>query len=54
VVLEKMEISWTDRVRNEVPQEERNFLYTIRRGKANWIGHIWGRRFLRNGLLKEI
>jgi hypothetical protein len=36
-------ISWTDRVRNEVlhrVKEERNILHTIKRRKANWIGHI--------------
>jgi hypothetical protein len=38
-----MEISWTDRVRNELLQrvkEERNILQTTKRRKANWIGHI--------------
>jgi hypothetical protein len=37
-------ISWTDRVRNEEViyriKEERNILHTIKRRKANWIGHI--------------
>jgi hypothetical protein len=36
-------ISWTDRVRNEVlrrVKEERNIVHTIKRRKANWIGHI--------------
>jgi hypothetical protein len=37
-------ISWIDRVRNEKVlyrvKEERNFLDTIKRRKANWIGHI--------------
>jgi hypothetical protein len=37
-------ISWTDRVRNEevlhTIKEERNILYTIKRRKAIWIGHI--------------
>jgi hypothetical protein len=37
-------ISWTDRVRNEEVlhrvKEERNVLHTIKRRKANWIGHI--------------
>jgi len=35
--------SLIDRVRNEVLQsvkEERNFLHTIKRRKATWIGHI--------------
>ena len=36
-------IRCTDRVRNEVlhrVKKERNFLHTIKRRKANWIGHI--------------
>jgi hypothetical protein len=37
-------ISWTDRVRNDDVlqrvKEERNILHTIKRKKANWIGHI--------------
>jgi hypothetical protein len=36
-------ISWTDGVRNEVfhrVREERNIVHTIKRRKANWIGHI--------------
>jgi len=41
----KMEkISWTDRVRNEEvlhrEKEEGNVLHTVKRRKANWIGHI--------------
>jgi hypothetical protein len=47
-------ISWTDRVRNEEVlhrvKEERNILHTIKRRKANWIGHI----LLRNCLLKHV
>jgi hypothetical protein len=47
-------ISWTDRVRNEEVlhrvKEERNVLHTIKRRKANWIGHIWRR----NCLLKQV
>jgi hypothetical protein len=47
-------ISWTDRVNNEIvlqrEKEERNILHTIRRRKANWIGHI----LRRNCLLKHI
>jgi hypothetical protein len=39
-----MEISWTDRVRNEEVlqrvKEERNVLYTVKRMKAIWVGHI--------------
>jgi hypothetical protein len=36
-------VSRTDRVRNEVLyriKEDRNILNTIKRRKANWIGHI--------------
>jgi hypothetical protein len=44
VVLEEIEISWADRVRNEDGlqrvKEKRNILHTIQRRKANWIGHI--------------
>jgi hypothetical protein len=47
-------ISWTDRVRNgEVlhrVKEERNIVHTIKRRKANWIGHI----LRRNCLLKHV
>jgi hypothetical protein len=47
-------ISWTDRVRNEEVlhrvKEERNILHTIKRIKANWIGHI----LRRNCLLKHV
>jgi hypothetical protein len=42
-------ISWTDRVKNEVLQrvkEERNILQTIKRWKANWVGHILRRIYL--------
>jgi hypothetical protein len=46
-------ISWTDRVSNEAVlhrvKEERNILHAIRRGNANWIGHI----LRRNCLLKQ-
>jgi hypothetical protein len=48
-----MEISWTDRVRNEEiiqkVKEEGNVLQTRRR-KANWIGHV----LLRNCILKHV
>jgi hypothetical protein len=47
------EISWIDRVRNEVlhrVKEEKNILYTIKRRKANWFGHI----LCRNCLLKHV
>jgi hypothetical protein len=52
VVLEKVgEISWTDRVKNELHgvKEERNIIHTISRTKDNWIGHI----LCRNCLLKH-
>jgi hypothetical protein len=46
-------VSWTDRVRNEEVlrrvKEERDILHTIKRRKANCIGHIWRR----NSLLKR-
>jgi hypothetical protein len=47
-------ISWTNRVRNEEVfhrvNEERNIVHTIKRRKANWIGHI----LHRNCLLKHV
>jgi ribosomal 50S subunit-associated protein YjgA (DUF615 family) len=47
-------ISWTDRVNNEAVlhrvKDGRNILHTIRRRKANWIGHI----LRRNCLIKHI
>jgi hypothetical protein len=50
----RMEISWTDLVRNEEVlqrvKEERNILHTIKRRKASWIGHI----LRRNCLLKHV
>ena len=36
-------ISWTDRVKDDVMQslrEEKNIPHTIKRWKANWIGHV--------------
>jgi len=46
--------SWTDRVRSEGVLHrvytERNILHTIKRRKANWIGHI----LRRNCLLKQV
>jgi len=49
----RMEISWTDHVRNEEVllrvNEQRNILHEIRKRKANWIGHI----LRRNCLLKQ-
>ena len=50
----KIEISWTDRVRNEGiwngVNKERNTLYSIKRRKANWTGHI----LRRNCHLKDV
>jgi hypothetical protein len=47
-------ISWTDRVRYEEVlhrvKEERNIVHTIKRRKANWIGHV----LRRNCLLKHV
>jgi len=47
-------ISWTDRVRNEEVlhrvKEERNIAQTIKRRKADWIGHI----LRRNCFLKHV
>jgi hypothetical protein len=46
-------ISWTDRVRNEEVVhrvKDRNILNTIKRRKANWIGHV----LRRNCLLKHV
>ena len=46
----RMEISWTDHVRNEEVllrvNEQRNILHEIRKRKANWIGHILRRKCL--------
>jgi ribosomal 50S subunit-associated protein YjgA (DUF615 family) len=39
-------ISWTDHVRNEEVNEQRNILHEIRKRKANWIGHILRRNCL--------
>jgi hypothetical protein len=50
----RMEISWTDRVRNEEVlhrvKEERNIVHTIKRRKGNWIGH----NLRRNCFLKHV
>jgi hypothetical protein len=47
-------VSWTDRVNNEAVlhrvKEEMNILHTVRRRKANWIGH----KLRRNCLLSHI
>jgi hypothetical protein len=49
-----VKVRWADSVRNaEVLQrvkKERNILHTIKRRKANWIGHI----LRRNCLLKHV
>jgi hypothetical protein len=43
-------IIWTDHVRSEEVllrvKEQRNILHEIRKGKANWIGHILRRNCL--------
>jgi hypothetical protein len=43
-------VSWTDRVRNEEVlhrvKEERNILHTVKRRRANGIGHILRRKCL--------
>jgi hypothetical protein len=50
-------ISWTDRVRNEKVlhgmKEKRNILHTIKRRKANWIGHIWSRNCFVKHIFEE-
>ena len=50
----RMEISWTDHVRNEEVllrvNEQWNILHEIRKRKANWIGHT----LRRNCLLKQV
>jgi CRISPR/Cas system-associated endonuclease Cas1 len=50
----RMEISWTDHVRNEEVlfrvNEQRNILHEIKKRKANWICHI----LRRNCLLKQV
>jgi len=47
-------LSWTDRVRNEVVlrggKEERNIVCTVKRCKANWIGHF----LCRNCFLRQV
>jgi len=47
-------ISWTDRVRKEEVlrrvKGERNIIHTVRRRKANWIGHI----LCKNCFLKHV
>jgi hypothetical protein len=50
----RMEISWTDHVRNEEAllrvKEQTNILQEISKRKANWIGHI----VRRNCLLRQV
>jgi len=50
----RMKMSWTDHIRNEEVwqrvEEEWNILQTIKRRKANWIGHI----LRRNCFLKRV
>ena len=50
----RMEISWTDHVKNEEVllrvNEQRNIVHEIRRRKAYWIGHI----LRRNCLLQQV
>jgi len=49
----RMEISWTDRVKNEVfyiVKGVRNVLHTVKWKKTNWIGHV----LRRNCLLKYV
>jgi hypothetical protein len=49
-------INWTDRVRKEEVlhrvKKERNIVHTIKRRKANWIGHILRRNCLLNHVTK--
>jgi hypothetical protein len=49
------EIIWADHVRNEEVlhrvKGERNIIHTIKRRKANWIGHILRRNCIINTLL---
>jgi hypothetical protein len=47
-------VGWTERVRGEEVlqrvREDRNVLHTVKRRKANWIGHI----LCGNCLLKQV
>jgi hypothetical protein len=51
-----MEISWTGRVRNEEVlqrvKEERTILQTMKRRKANWIGHVLRRNCRLNHVIE--
>jgi hypothetical protein len=48
--------SWTNRVRNEEVlhrvQKQIDILLAIKRRKANWIGHILRRNWLRNHVIE--
>jgi hypothetical protein len=53
-------INWTDHVRNEMLQrvkEERNILHTIKKRKADWIGHMsrtnWLLKLVTEGKIEE-
>ena len=50
-------ISWTDREKNEEVlhrvKEERNILHTIKRRKANWIGHTVRKNYLLKYVTEE-
>jgi hypothetical protein len=52
----RIEISWTDHVRNEEvllrAKEQRNILHEIRKLKANWIGHILHRNCLQRKVIE--
>jgi hypothetical protein len=54
----RMEISWTDRVRNEAlhtVKEERNSLQTTKTREANWIGHTLHRiRLLKHVIERKV
>jgi hypothetical protein len=49
-------ISWTDHVRNKEillrVKEQRNILHEIRKGKANWLGHVVRRKCLLKQVIK--
>ena len=49
-------ISWTDRVRNEEVlhrvKEERNIVHTVKRKRANWVGHILRMNYLLTHIIK--
>jgi hypothetical protein len=53
----RMEISWTDRVRNEealdIVKVKIEILHTIKRREANWICHSVSRNCIQNTFLKE-